>query len=57
MESKEQKDTYRQMIIDELHLHVRANEVVIEEEHITQAQKNRKDFLSLTQKMKILQMM
>ena len=31
------------MIIDELHLHVRASEVVIEEEHITQAQKNRKE--------------
>ena len=44
VESKEQKDTYRQMIIDELHLHVRASEVVIEEDHITQAQKNRKDF-------------
>ena len=44
VESGEQKDTYRQMIIDELHLHVKASEVIIEEEHITQAQKNRKDF-------------
>ena len=32
------------MIIDELYLHVRASEVVIEEEHITQAQNNRKEF-------------
>ena len=44
VESQEQKDTYRQMIIDELQLHERASEIVIEEEHATQAQKKRKDF-------------
>ena len=43
MESQEKKDTHRQMIIDELHLHESTKDVVIEEEHPTQAHK-RKDF-------------
>ena len=44
VESQEQKDTYRQIMIDELYLHESASEVVIEEEHATQAQNKRKDF-------------
>ena len=37
------KDTYRQMIIDELRLHESASQVVIEEEHATHAQNKRMD--------------
>ena len=44
VESQEQKDTYRQIMIDELYLHKSASEIVIEEEHVTQAQNKRKDF-------------
>ena len=43
VESQEMKDTYRQMIIDELRLHESASQVVIEEEHTTHAQNKRKD--------------
>ena len=37
------KDTYRQMIIDEIGLHESASQVVIEKEHPTHAQNKRKD--------------
>ena len=52
MESQEKKDTHRQMIIDELHLHESAKDVVIEEEHPTQAHKKGRTSMSLTLKIK-----
>ena len=54
LESQEKKETYKQMIIDELCLHASttSSDVVIEEEHPTQAPKKGRIFITLTQKMK-----
>ena len=54
VESQKKKDTYNQMIIDELRVHASTtlSDVVIEEEHPTQAPKKGRTFMTLTQKMK-----
>ena len=54
VKSQEKKDTYKQMIIDELRLHASttSSDVVIEKECPTQAPKKGRTFMTLTQKMK-----
>ena len=53
VESQETKDTYKQMIIDELCVHASttSSDVVIEEERPTQAPKKGRTSMTLTQKM------